>query len=122
MNEEMCVSPNKVSSSTESEAFERMGMDESGNMSMTTSNEDLDMALHNQLLSRSADAHISMKQYQNAVTYLEQARDIQDVLEDDIKGFCLIQILLFKIDTLCFKGPEILQVKSTLFQATSNTK
>ena len=45
-----------------------------------------DMALHNQLLSRSADAHISMKQYQNAVHYLEQARDIQDVLEDDIKG------------------------------------
>ncbi|XP_005111554.2 uncharacterized protein LOC101849810 [Aplysia californica] len=69
----------KVSSSTESEAFERLE-------EMTTSNEDLDMALHNQLLSRSADAHISMKQYQNAVHYLEQARDIQDVLEDDIKG------------------------------------
>uniref|UniRef100_A0A0B6ZVX8 Tetratricopeptide repeat protein 30 n=1 Tax=Arion vulgaris TaxID=1028688 RepID=A0A0B6ZVX8_9EUPU len=74
----------KVSSSTESEAFERM--EESASSNMTTSTENLDMALHNQLLSRSADAHISMKQYQNAVHYLEQARDIQDVLEDDIKG------------------------------------
>ncbi|CAG5125478.1 unnamed protein product, partial [Candidula unifasciata] len=74
----------KVSSSTESEAFERM--EESVSSNMTTSTENLDMALHNQLLSRSADAHISMKQYQNAVHYLEQARDIQDVLEDDIKG------------------------------------
>ncbi|KAK7009611.1 tetratricopeptide repeat protein 28 [Biomphalaria glabrata] len=74
----------KVSSSTESEAFERMESSQSSNM--TTSTENLDMALHNQLLSRSADAHISMKQYQNAVHYLEQARDIQDVLEDDIKG------------------------------------
>lgn len=45
-----------------------------------------DMALHNQLLSRSADAHISMRQYQNAVHYLEQARDIQDILQEDIKG------------------------------------
>lgn len=45
-----------------------------------------DMALHNQLLSRSADAHISMRQYQNAVHYLEQARDIQDTLQEDIKG------------------------------------
>ncbi|XP_067665194.1 uncharacterized protein [Haliotis asinina] len=51
---------------------------------MTTSSDD--MALHNQLLSRSADAHISMNQYQNAVHYLEQARDIQDVLGEDIKG------------------------------------
>lgn len=61
-------------------------MEESVSSNMTTSTENLDMALHNQLLSRSADAHISMKQYQNAVHYLEQARDIQDVLEDDIKG------------------------------------
>ena len=73
----------------ESEALERLGLTTSASSSMTASSsagENLDMALHNQLLSRSADAHISMKQYQNAVTYLEQARDIQDVLEDDIKG------------------------------------
>ncbi|GFO04981.1 tetratricopeptide repeat protein 28 [Plakobranchus ocellatus] len=79
----------KVSSSMESEALERLGLTTSASSSMTASSsagENLDMALHNQLLSRSADAHISMKQYQNAVTYLEQARDIQDVLEDDIKG------------------------------------
>ena len=80
----ICV-PQVSTTSMESEALERFCLEDSGT-TMTTSSEDLDMALHNQLLSRSADAHISMKQYENAVTYLEQARDIQDVLEDDIKG------------------------------------
>ncbi|XP_050399997.1 uncharacterized protein LOC126817240 isoform X2 [Patella vulgata] len=45
-----------------------------------------DMALHNQLLSKSAEANISMNQYENAIEYLEQARDMQDVLGEDIKG------------------------------------
>lgn len=74
----------KLSSSQSESEMSRSGSGESG--VMLSSSEDLDMALHNQLLSRSADAHISMKQYQSAVHYLEQARDIQDVLEEDIKG------------------------------------
>ncbi|ESP00547.1 hypothetical protein LOTGIDRAFT_157823 [Lottia gigantea] len=45
-----------------------------------------DMALHNQLLSKSAEANISMNQYENAIEYLEQARDMQDVMGEDIKG------------------------------------
>ena len=74
----------KLSTSQSESEMSRSGSGESG--AMVSSSEDLDMALHNQLLSRSADAHISMKQYQSAVHYLEQARDIQDVLEEDIKG------------------------------------
>lgn len=73
-----------LSQSLSESEMSRSGSGESG--AMISSTEDLDMALHNQLLSRSADAHISMKQYQSAVHYLEQARDIQDVLEEDIKG------------------------------------
>jgi tetratricopeptide (TPR) repeat protein len=34
-----------------------------------------EMSMHNQLVSKSAEAHISMQQYQNAVHYLEQAHD-----------------------------------------------
>ncbi|KAK7478408.1 hypothetical protein BaRGS_00030333, partial [Batillaria attramentaria] len=74
----------KLSSSQSESEMSRSGS--AGVRAMVSSCEDLDMALHNQLLSRSADAHISMKQYQSAVHYLEQARDIQDVLEEDIKG------------------------------------
>lgn len=74
----------KLSSSQSESEMSRSGSGSSN--AMVSSCEDLDMALHNQLLSRSADAHISMKQYQSAVHYLEQARDIQDVLEEDIKG------------------------------------
>lgn len=82
-NEALDIGDRLSSSQSESE-MSRSGSGESG--AMASSCEDLDMALHNQLLSRSADAHISMKQYQSAVHYLEQARDIQDVLEEDIKG------------------------------------
>ncbi|XP_070206524.1 uncharacterized protein [Littorina saxatilis] len=74
----------KLSTSQSESEMSRSGSGESG--AMISSCEEPDMALHNQLLSRSADAHISMKQYQSAVHYLEQARDIQDVLEEDIKG------------------------------------
>ncbi|XP_033749415.1 uncharacterized protein LOC117334084 isoform X1 [Pecten maximus] len=45
-----------------------------------------DMTMHNQLISKSAEAHISMQQYQNAVHYLEQAHDMQEVMGEDIKG------------------------------------
>jgi len=45
-----------------------------------------DMTMHNQLVSKSAEAHISMQQYQNAVHYLEQAHEIQETLGEDIKG------------------------------------
>ena len=75
----------KLSTSQSESEMSRSGSGESGG-AMISSSEDLDMALHNQLLSRSADAHISMKQYQSAVHYLEQARDMQDVMEEDIKG------------------------------------
>ena len=44
-----------------------------------------EMAIHNRLVSKSAEAHLSMQQYQNAVHYLEQAHDIQEVLGEDIK-------------------------------------
>lgn len=44
-----------------------------------------EMAMHNQLVSKSAEAHISMKQYQNAYHYLEQAHDIQETMGEDIK-------------------------------------
>lgn len=80
----------KLSSSQSESEMSRSGSGESG--AMISSSEDLDMALHNQLLSRSADAHISMKQYQSAVHYLEQARDIQDVMEEDIKGNVLFSL------------------------------
>ncbi|XP_076105155.1 uncharacterized protein LOC143073469 isoform X1 [Mytilus galloprovincialis] len=45
-----------------------------------------EMSMHNQLVSKSAEAHISMQQYQNAVHYLEQAHDMQETMGDDIKG------------------------------------
>lgn len=45
-----------------------------------------EMSMHNQLVSKSAEAHISMQQYQNAVHYLEQAHDMQESMGDDIKG------------------------------------
>ncbi|KAK3579998.1 hypothetical protein CHS0354_025324 [Potamilus streckersoni] len=44
-----------------------------------------EMTMHNHLVSKSAEAHISMQQYQNAVSYLEQAHDIQEVMGEDIK-------------------------------------
>lgn len=43
------------------------------------------MTMHNQLVSKSAEAHISMQQYQNAVHYLEQAHDMQEDMGNDIK-------------------------------------
>ena len=45
-----------------------------------------DMTMHNQLVSKSAEAHISMQQYQNAMDYLEQAHDMQEFMGEDIKG------------------------------------
>lgn len=45
-----------------------------------------EMTIHNHLVSKSAEAHLSMKQYQNAVHYLEQAHDMQEVMGEDIKG------------------------------------
>lgn len=44
-----------------------------------------DKGLENQILSRSADAHLSMNQYQHAFGYLEEVHDIQDNLQGDIK-------------------------------------
>ena len=44
-----------------------------------------EMAIHNRLVSKSAEAHLNMQQYQNAVHYLEQAHDIQEVMGEDIK-------------------------------------
>ena len=44
------------------------------------------MTMHNQLVSKSAEAHISMQQYQNAVHYLEQAHEMQEDMGNDIKG------------------------------------
>nr|XP_022329900.1 uncharacterized protein LOC111128537 isoform X2 [Crassostrea virginica] len=43
------------------------------------------MTMHNQLVSKSAEAHISMQQYQNAVHYLEQAHEMQEDMGNDIK-------------------------------------
>ena len=45
-----------------------------------------EMTIHNHLVSKSAEAHLSMQQYQNAVHYLEQAHDMQEVMGEDIKG------------------------------------
>ncbi|XP_064608313.1 uncharacterized protein LOC135472640 [Liolophura sinensis] len=45
-----------------------------------------DKGFHNQLLSRSADAHLHMQEYKDAFGLLAQVSNIQDVLEDDIKG------------------------------------
>ena len=44
-----------------------------------------EMTIHNHLVSKSAEAHLSMQQYQNAVHYLEQAHDMQEVMGEDIK-------------------------------------
>lgn len=45
-----------------------------------------DKGFHNQLLSRSADAHLHMQEYKDAFGLLAQVSNIQDDLEDDIKG------------------------------------
>lgn len=45
-----------------------------------------EMTIHNHLVSKSAEAHLSMQQYQNAVHYLEQAHDMQEVMGEDIRG------------------------------------
>ncbi|XP_052792398.1 uncharacterized protein LOC128226521 isoform X2 [Mya arenaria] len=45
-----------------------------------------EMTIHNHLVSKSAEAHLSMHQYQNAVHYLEQAHDMQEVMGEDIRG------------------------------------
>ena len=99
----------KLSSSQSESEMSRSGSGESG--AMISSSEDLDMALHNQLLSRSADAHISMKQYQSAVHYLEQARDIQDVMEEDIKGN-----VLFSLKVQLLRAPLVWHFQIRHFQ------